>query len=247
MIRSLLRRLAALLCVLPVCPAIAQVPVDLELVLAIDVSGSVDPIEAALQREGYVAGLTNPQVIHAIRSGPMGRIAVIYLEWAGDQYQRIVADWSVIEDERSAITFTSRVAEAPFVTGRWTSISAAIDYSVAQFPRNPNQGIRKVIDVSGDGYNNSGRSVTLARDEAVALGITINGLPILNDRPNPMGAGPAPADLDVYFETYVIGGPGAFMVAAKDFTTFGEAILRKLLLEIAGDTPQTRLAAITAE
>ena len=247
MIQSLLRRLAALVCLLPVCPAVAQIPVDLELVLAIDVSGSVDPIEAALQREGYVSALTNPQVIQAIRSGPMGRIAVIYLEWAGDQHQRVVADWSIIEDERSAILFTSRVAEAPFVTGRWTSISAAIDYSVAQFPRNPNEGVRKVIDVSGDGYNNSGRSVTLARDEAIALGITINGLPILNDRPNPMGAGPAPADLDVYFETYVIGGPGAFMIPAKDFTTFGEAILRKLLLEIAGDTPQTRLAAMSPE
>ena len=244
MLRSFICALVSLLSFAPVWDAASQVPVDLELVLAVDVSGSVDPVEAALQREGYVSGLTNPQVVQAIRSGPMGRIAVIYIEWAGDQHQRVVADWSVIEDERSAHLFSSRVAEAPFVTGRWTSISGAIDFSVAQFARNPNQGIRKVIDVSGDGYNNSGRSVTTAREEALAAGITINGLPILNDRPNPMGAGPAPADLDVYYETYVIGGPGSFVIPAKDFTSFGEAILRKLLLEIAGTVPEAQHASV---
>jgi hypothetical protein len=211
-----------------------DVPVDLELVLAVDVSGSVDPSEARLQREGYIAALRQPRVIEAIRGGTLGRVALTYVEWAGDDYQRTVLDWALIEDADSALAFADALAEAPLQSGQWTSISGAIDYARPRFDGNGFKGIRRVIDISGDGYNNHGRPVETARDEAVAAGITINGLPIVNDRPNPWGSLP-PKDLDRYFEDRVIGGPGAFIVVANDYTAFASAIRSKLLLEIASD------------
>lgn len=214
-------------------PAVAeQIPVDLELVLAVDVSGSIDRDEAALQREGYLAALVHPKVVQAIRSGPMGRIAISYVEWAGDRFQRTAVDWGMVTDEASAQAFASALAASIPTSERWTSISGGIDYAVAMMDNNPFSGSRRVIDISGDGYNNSGRPVTAARDDAVAHGITINGLPILNDRPGPGGWPPA-VDLDKYYEANVIGGPGAFIVAAETFGTFAEAILKKLILEIA--------------
>jgi hypothetical protein len=205
-------------------------------VLAVDISGSVDPVEARLQREGYIAALRHPRVIDAIREGEFGRIALTYIEWAGDRYQRILIDWTVIDDAASAFAFADALAETPLSSARWTSLSAAIDYAAPLFDDNGFKGARRVIDISGDGYNNRGRPVETARDEAVAAGITINGLPIVNDRPNPWGGLP-PTDLDRYFEDRVIGGPGAFIVVARDYTAFAEAILSKLLLEIAGDQP----------
>jgi hypothetical protein len=217
-------------------PGRAQVPVDLELVLAVDVSGSIDEDEARLQRNGYLSALIHDEVIQAIQSGPLGRIALAYVEWAGEHYQHTVVDWRLVEDPASAQTFAAALAGAPRRAERWTSISGALDYAVPMFERNAFEGTRKVIDVSGDGYNNSGRSVTMARDTAVAAGVTINGLPILNDRPTP-GGWPAAADLDVYFKANVIGGPGAFIVPAHDFTAFAQAILTKLVLEIAGRQP----------
>ena len=209
-----------------------EIPVDLELVLAVDMSGSIDREEATLQRQGYLAALVHPKVIDAIRSGPSGRIAVIYVEWAGERYQRTVVDWGLIDGEQSAQTFAAALAAAPILTERWTSISAGIDYAVGMLENNDFVGARRVIDVSGDGYNNSGRPVTAARDEAVAKGVTINGLPILNDKPGPGGWPPA-ADLDKYYEANVIGGPGAFIVPAESFETFAQAILSKMILEIA--------------
>jgi hypothetical protein len=224
-------------------PASAEdLPVDLELVLAVDISGSVDEVEARLQREGYTAALRHPHVIQAIESGMFGRIAVAYVEWAGDHYQRIMLDWTVIEDAAGAQGFADALAETPLTTAHWTSLSAAIDYAVPLFNGNGLQGFRRVIDISGDGYNNRGRPVERARDAAVAAGITINGLPIVNDRPNPWGGSP-PRDLDLYFEQRVIGGPGAFIVVAEDYTAFASAILSKLLLEIAGDQPPPRALA----
>jgi Protein of unknown function (DUF1194) len=230
---------------LPAMPAAAQdLPVDLELVLAVDISGSVDEQEARLQREGYIAALRHPDVIEAIQGGMFGRTAVAYVEWAGDHYQRTMLDWTVIEDQADAAEFADALAETPLLTAHWTSLSAAIDYAVPLFEDNGLKGFRQVIDISGDGHNNRGRPVEWARDDAVAAGITINGLPIVNDRPNPWGGRP-PAGLDIYYEERVIGGPGAFMIVAEDYTSFASAILSKLLLEIAGDPPppSTTLAA----
>jgi hypothetical protein len=246
--RSRLGRLAALLIAGLALTAeragAADLPVDLELVLAVDISGSVDHVEARLQREGYIAALRHPDVIGAIRNGMLGRIALAYIEWAGDHYQRTMLEWTVIEDADGAYAFADALAEAPLMTAHWTSLSAAIDYSAPMFEGNGIEGLRRVIDVSGDGYNNRGRPVQRARDEAVARGITINGLPIVNDRPNPWGGRP-PADLDRYYEQLVIGGPGAFIVVAEDYTAFASAILSKLLLEIAGEMPQpASLAAV---
>ena len=227
----------------PALPAIAQdLPVDLELVLAVDISGSVDEVEAQLQREGYIAALRHPHVVEAIESGMFGRIAVAYVEWAGDHYQRTMLDWTLLDGASSASDFADALAETPLMTAHWTSLSAAIDYAVPLFEDNGFKGFRQVVDISGDGYNNRGRPVEWARDEAVAAGITINGLPIVNDRPNPWGGRP-PADLDIYFEERVIGGPGAFVVVAEDYTSFASAILSKLLLEIAGEMPAARRLA----
>jgi hypothetical protein len=239
------RRIAVLagLIGLPAMPASAQdLPVDLELVLAVDISGSVDEQEARLQREGYIAALRHPDVIEAIQGGMFGRIAIAYVEWAGDHYQRTMLDWTVIEDQPDAAEFADALAETPLLTAHWTSLSAAIDYAVPLFENNGLEGFRRVIDISGDGHNNRGRPVEWARDDAVAAGITINGLPIVNDRPNPWGGRP-PAGLDLYYEERVIGGPGAFMIVAEDYTSFASAILSKLLLEIAGATPPGALAA----
>src|SRR5690606_31115701 len=160
-----------------------------------DVSGSIDREEARLQRDGYLAALVDPKVIQAIRSGPLGRIAIAYVEWAGDAYQRTVIDWTLVEDEGDTRAFATALAAQPPTTERWTSISGAIDFALPMFERNGFAGTRQVIDIPGDGYNNSGRPVTAARDEAVAKGVTINGLPILNDRPGPGGWPPA-AELD---------------------------------------------------
>jgi hypothetical protein len=210
-----------------------DLPVDLELVLLVDVSGSVDRQEAELQRKGYADALTSPQVLDAIRSGSLGRIAVTYIEWADDGFQNQVVGWMLVEDERSARDVAARLAEAPISTAFWTSIGAAIDHGAAQFAANRFEGTRRVIDISGDGYSNRGRPPGEARDAALAQGITINGLPILNSRPNPWGGLP-PLDLDAYFQDHVIGGPGAFILVAEDFSTFGQAILSKLVKEIAG-------------
>jgi len=218
-------------------PAAAQqIAVDLELVIAVDVSGSIDPEEARLQREGYYNAFTNAKIINAIRSGPHGRIAMTYMEWAGSHYQRTVIDWSVIDGAEAARQFVARLADVPPTTQRWTSISGAIDYAVQLLAQSPFAGTRKVIDISGDGSNNNGRSVVLARDEAVARGIVINGLPIVNERPTMWGGMPE-RGLDGYYERNVIGGPGSFIVVADGFEKFADAILQKLILEIAGTPP----------
>ncbi|MBP2297459.1 DUF1194 domain-containing protein [Azospirillum picis] len=221
---------------LSAAPAAADTPVDLELVLAVDVSGSVDPEEAKLQRNGYVQALMNSKVQGAIHGGPLGRIAATYVEWAGEGYQHVIVAWTELSDAASVEQFAAAVAEAPMVTEQWTSISSAIDFAVPLFDGNGFEGTRRVIDVSGDGENNRGRPVEQARDAAVARGITINGLPILNDRPNPWG-GAAANDLADYYRDHVIGGPGAFLVPARDFAAFADAILSKLLLEVAGGEP----------
>lgn len=205
-------------------PARAQTVVDLQLVLAVDTSGSVNQTRFELQKQGYAAAFRDPRVLQAIRSGPAQAIAVMMFQWTGPELQVPVIEWRVIRDQRSAEAFAAAIDDTTrrlFSGG--TSISGAIDYGVAVLKASPYRGPRRVIDVSGDGSNNRGRGVTLARDDAVAAGITVNGLPILALEP----------DLDRYYYDYVIGGPGAFIVPAKSYEHFADAVLRKLVLEIA--------------
>lgn len=206
-------------------------PVDVLLVLAVDVSRSIDEDEARLQREGYRSAVSDPRVVEVIRRGMIGAIGIAYVEWAGVEYQRLVIPWTRIASQADADAWAEALAQAPRASLSWTSISGGIDFSRQVLREAPFEGTRKVIDVSGDGVNNSGRPAELARDEAVAEGITINGLPIVNDRPT-FGRMP-PIPLDQYFERNVIGGPGAFMIVAEDFESFGTAVRRKLLREIA--------------
>jgi hypothetical protein len=206
-------------------PAMAQMPVDLQLVLAVDVSGSVNQTRFELQRDGYVAAFRNPRVLDTIRSGPHQAIAVTMVQWTGPALQVHVVPWMRIGDVASAEAFAAAVARTPRqLFGGGTSISGVIDYAVTLMPESPYRGTRRVIDISGDGSNNRGRLVNLARNDAIAANIGINGLPILALEP----------DLDDYYERNVIGGPGAFVIAAKSYETFADAILKKLITEIAG-------------
>jgi len=214
----------------------AEVPVDLELALGIDVSGSVDEDEARLQREGYINAFRHPRVIEAIRNGPIGRIAVAYYEWAGFGHMRVIVPWTVVDSEKASHLVADALTRNPPQTARRTAIADAIVFGTTFFDDNGFEGRRRVIDISGDGPNNWGESVTAARDAAVARGITINGLPIMNDQYSFGGLPPTP-HLDLYYRNCVIGGPGAFVVPAKDFGDFARAVLRKMILEIADIHP----------
>lgn len=220
--------------------------VDLELVLAVDNSGSVDQGEAMLQRKGYVDAFRHPTVIQAIESGRLGRIAVAYYEWSGTNFPSVIADWTVIENRESAFKFANTLAHTPSKSAPGTSISGAIDFAVPFIQANAFDGRRRVIDISGDGPNNSGDLVVVARERAVKAGMTINGLPILGKWDGKLSYFNIP-NLDRYFRNCVIGGPGAFVVAAKTFMDFAHAVRRKLVLEIAGLTPpgQSRFAGAT--
>ncbi len=214
----------------------ADRPVDLELALGIDVSGSVDDDEALLQRRGYIAAFRHPDVIRAIEQGILGRIAVAYYEWAGYGHMRIITDWTLLDGAETAHAFADSLELNPPQTAYRTAISSAIDFAVTYFDVNDFDGTRRVVDISGDGANNWGGPVTTARDRAVGEGIIINGLPIVNDRPGPSGR-PQLANLDLYYENCVIGGPGAFIVVANSYPEFAEAVRRKLIIEIAGLAP----------
>ena len=220
-------------------PLRAQEPVDLLLVLASDVSRSVDTRKFQLQREGYAAALSNPKVIDAIRSGPHGRIAICFVEWSGVTSQKLVIDWTIVSDAASARKIGDQLIELPRAFADRTSISAGIEFSMSQLERAPFRGVRRTIDVSGDGTNNSGRDVTVARDEALAKGGTINGLVILSDSPlpwNPEHTNP-PGGLDAYYRNNVIGGAGAFVMVAENHNSFGQAIVKKMIAEIAFNPP----------
>jgi hypothetical protein len=210
----------------------AKEPVDLELALAIDVSGSIDPEEAQLQRDGYLKALLDPTVLRAIAGGERRRISITYFEWASYSYQRLLVDWTVISDQASAEGFVKKLAAAPISTERWTSISGAIEFAMKRFEASPYEGARRVIDISGDGRNNNGRDLEETRALALAQGIVINGLPIVNDRPTRWGT-PPERDLDLYYRDYVIGGPGSFFIVADGFRSFADAIRTKLVREIA--------------
>jgi Protein of unknown function (DUF1194) len=218
-------------------PAHAAEPVDLLLVLAADVSRSVDHEKFELQRQGYAAAISDPRVLAAIRSGPHSRIAVLFLEWSGLGNQKIVIDWTLIDGPPAAQRFGDQLLESTRSFADRTSISGGIDFAVTQFAQAPFQSTRRTIDVSGDGTNNAGRDVTQARDDALALGITINGLVILSERPlpwNPEHTNP-PGGLANYYRGNVMGGPGAFVMEAKDFNSFGQAIVAKMIAEVAAN------------
>lgn len=242
---------AALGGVMTIATPVRAASVDLELVLAVDVSGSVEPDEAELQRKGFVEAFRNPAVIRAISGGQFGRIAVTYIEWAGDHYWRLGIDWRIIDGAASANAFATELRGLAFNSALWTSISGAIDFGLERFAKSPHQSKRRVIDIAGDGANNNGEAVTRARDRAVKQGITINGLPIVNGRPSPYGTPQVP-NLDWYFEDCVIGGPNAFIVVADGFEDFARAIKRKLIREIADlggpsrEGPRISLAANSA-
>jgi Protein of unknown function (DUF1194) len=209
--------------------------VDLLLVLAADVSRSIDSEKFQLQREGYATAVSDPRVLEAIRSGRNGRIGLSFVEWSGLTSQRLIVDWTTVSDLESAKSFADRLLEAPRSFADRTSISAALEFSMAQLARAPFQSARRTIDVSGDGTNNSGRDVAQARDEALAQDITINGLVILSETPlawNPDHTNPA-GGLEKYYRENVIGGAGAFVLAAQGFNSFGEAIVKKMISEVA--------------
>ncbi len=213
-----------------------ETEVDLELVLAVDVSRSMDIDEQLLQRDGYVSAIQHPDVISAIKQGLIGRIAVTYIEWAGHGLQKVTIPWTLIDDADSAVDFADRLEKAPIIRWRKTGISGAILFSGELFEKNNFRGLRRVIDISGDGPNNSGIPVYEARDRVVGKGITINGLP-LQLKLNQWSGFFDIAKLDIYYEDCVIGGPGAFWIAVKDTKEFANAIRRKLLLEISQIQP----------
>jgi len=215
--------------------SLAAEQVDLLLVLAADVSRSIDSEKFQLQRDGYAAAITDPRVLEAIKSGRTGRIGMSLVEWSGLSSQRVVIDWTAISDAESAKSFADRLLEAPRSFADRTSISSAIEFAMGHLARAPFESARHTIDVSGDGTNNSGGEVTQARDAAVAQGVTINGLVILSETPlawNPDHTNPA-GGLENYYRNNVIGGLGASVMAAEGFNSFGRAIVKKMIAEVA--------------
>ncbi len=237
---QLLALLAALGSAAP--PARAETEVDLALVIAVDISFSMDPDEQLLQREGFIQAFQSPAVHAAIRRGAIGRIGVTYVEWAGAFDQRVVLPWSIIDSPESASSFAAELSTKPTRRASRTSIAGAIDFSTRLLAESDLASPRRVIDVSGDGANNQGRPVVVARDEAVRKGITINGLPIMLkdggyfDLPN----------LDLYYRDCVIGGPGAFMVPVRSRDQFVEAVKTKIIMEVAERPSPARAAEAEA-
>jgi hypothetical protein len=238
--------LAAFAAVLAAAAPARAEDVDLLLILAADVSRSIDDVEFNLQRKGYAAALSDPKVLAAIAGGPNRAIAISFVEWSDTLDQKIVVDWTKIRDGEDAAAVGATILAAPRSFASRTSISGAIYFSLGQFSNSAPNADRRIIDISGDGTNNSGPTVTEARDQAVAKGITINGLAIINTQTRPgftMHTQP-PGGLPNYYKENVIGGPGAFLLVVENFETFADAIIRKLVSEIAGAPPKTRTAAL---
>jgi hypothetical protein len=229
--------LAAALWFGTVAPAVAETEVDLALVVAVDISYSMDPDEQQLQRDGFADAFRSREVQDAIRRGMLGRIAVAYMEWSGQYDQRVLIPWTVLDEHEAVMAFADRIAASPLRRANRTSISGALEAAVTLHAESGLSPTRRVVDVSGDGPNNQGRMVTLARDEVVRQGITINGLPIMLKTPGWLDI----PDLDRYYRDCVIGGPGAFMVPARDKAQFQQAIKTKILLEVAGAIPDAPL------
>jgi hypothetical protein len=217
--------------------------VNVELVIAVDVSYSMDMDELAIQREGYAQAIVSKDFLQALRAGGGGKVAVTYFEWSMSGDERIIIPWRVIDGPESADAVAAEIMKTPVRRGSSTSISGAINFALHLFEANPYRGLRRVIDISGDGPNNDGAPVTGARDAALQKGITINGLPIMVKEPSLSTTDIE--NLDLYYEDCVIGGPGAFMVTIKDRQKFQEAIRTKLVLEVAGLTPERHIVAVT--
>jgi hypothetical protein len=215
------------------------IAVDTELVLAVDVSYSMDPDEQALQREGYIAAITSREFMLALRGGAHGKVAISYFEWAGPGDHKIIVPWRLIDGPEAADAVANEIARAPYRRASRTSIASALQFAKPLFDASGYNGVRRVIDVSGDGANNSGPLVVPVRDDVLAAGITINGLPIMLKRPNTFTMDID--NLDVYYEDCVIGGPGAFVIPIQERSQFKEATRQKLVLEIAGRTPPARI------
>jgi hypothetical protein len=213
--------------------------VDVELILAVDVSYSMDMDELAIQREGYAQAIISKEFLQALKTGPNGKIAVTYFEWAASNDQKIIIPWRVIDGPETADAVANEIMKTPIRRASRTSISGAINFAMPLFDENPYRGLRRVIDISGDGPNNNGDPVTGARNAALEKGITINGLPIMVKEPSYSTMDID--NLDFYYEDCVIGGPGSFVVAIKDREKFKEAIRTKLLLEVAARTPERRI------
>jgi hypothetical protein len=224
----------ALFCLaLCVRPALAQeIEVDVELVLAVDISRSMNPVELEIQRKGYAAALTSPAVVSAIRGGMLGRIALTYVEWAGSQHQQEIVPWTLIESQADAERVAAMILAHQTYGARRTSISSALVYGAAAIESNAFRGLRRVIDVSGDGPNNQGPQVDLVRDEVVARGIIINGIPLMTR--DALSSRFSIDELDLYYAACVIGGPGAFVIPVREWPEFANAVRQKLVLEIAG-------------
>ncbi|MGH6728408.1 MAG: DUF1194 domain-containing protein [Pseudolabrys sp.] len=221
------------------------IPVDVELVIAVDVSYSMDPEEQALQREGYIQALTSREFLQALREGANGKVAITYFEWAGQFDQKVIMPWRLIEGPESADSVAAEIAAAPYRRASRTSIAGALVFAKPLFDNSGYQGLRRVIDVSGDGANNSGPLIVPTREDVLAAGITINGLPIMLKRPNP---GTMDIEnLDVYYEDCVIGGPGAFVVPIHERKQFIEATRTKLVLEISGRQPEPHVIPASAQ
>jgi hypothetical protein len=220
------------------------IPVDTELVIAVDVSYSMDPEEQQLQREGYITAITSREFMQALRGGVHGKVAITYFEWAGPFDQKIIVPWRVIDGPETADGVASEIARASYRRASRTSIAGALQFGKPLFDASGYHGIRKVIDVSGDGANNSGPLVVPVRDDVLAAGITINGLPIMLKRPNTFTMDIE--NLDIYYEDCVIGGPGAFVIPIHNREQFKEATRTKLVLEIAGRTPEHRVVPVQA-
>ncbi|HEY7248757.1 MAG TPA: DUF1194 domain-containing protein [Xanthobacteraceae bacterium] len=216
--------------------------VDVELVLAVDVSYSMDHDEQVLQREGYMRGITSREFLQALHSGMTGKAAVTYFEWAGPFDQKIIVPWRLIDGPEAADAFADEIARAPYRRASRTSISGALTFAKPLFAQSGFRGLRRVIDVSGDGANNAGQIVTMARDDVLAAGIVINGLPIMLKRPSLFTMDIE--NLDIYYEDCVIGGPGSFVVPIHEREQFKEATRTKLLQEVAGSSPDLALAPV---
>lgn len=217
----------------------AEAKVDVELILAVDVSYSMDMDELALQREGYALAVTSREFLLALKTGPTGKVAVTYFEWAAANDQKMIVPWRVIDGPESAGALAAEILSAPLRRASRTSISGAINFAMPLFEANESKGLRRVIDISGDGPNNNGELVTVARDAALAKGITINGLPIMSKETN--YATMDIENLDFYYEDCVIGGAGSFVVPIKTKEKFKEAIRTKLVMEVAHRVPEPRI------
>jgi hypothetical protein len=239
--------LACAFAALTASPVLADnTPVDVELVLAVDVSGSMNGEELRIQRDGYVAALKSDEVWHAIEGGRLGRVAIIYFEWARGDLQRVILPWTVIDSADDARAAAEILAAAPLSNMRNTSISGALRFALSELNANGLEGERRVIDVSGDGPNNQGGAVMEARDAVLDEGITINGLPIAVEE---WAAGPLfaqNATLADYYQQCVTGGPLSFVIPVTDWNGFPEAVRRKLVLELSGTVPAAPLPVLRA-